>query len=374
MFFEKGQEVNEIRSISLDPDISIQPFNDYISIRGIVELSGEYEKNSLSEDDSSLESLTLEDTSQSLRYVEKVKDMDGGLSTFHHRFPIEISVPSYRVNNLEDVTVKIASFDYQLPDPSQIKLLSTIEIHGIDEDVVDPSSVPVNREDEEELVNKSDLEITDRQVNEDDVEDSFAFEIKQQPKINEDDEQEVDIQEERLIQEQQEEKKEEEEEQEEDTKNSSENKEETTNEEGRWKKTHSQTLSEFFESEKETNVESNESNKKDDSLENQELITDAVEQDLIDSSDNEEELDQELSDSDSNETETLPLRYLSELFRDEEEQFTRMRLYIVQDEDTLSSIADRYETTTMHIIKQNRLNEETVAQGQLLYVPYNRKS
>ena len=40
--FQKGQEVSELLSISLDPDITVQEVNDYVSIRGSLELTGEY--------------------------------------------------------------------------------------------------------------------------------------------------------------------------------------------------------------------------------------------------------------------------------------------------------------------------------------------
>ncbi|MCY8455011.1 peptigoglycan-binding protein LysM, partial [Bacillus spizizenii] len=36
--FQKGQEVSELLSISLDPDIRVQEVNDYVSIRGSLEL------------------------------------------------------------------------------------------------------------------------------------------------------------------------------------------------------------------------------------------------------------------------------------------------------------------------------------------------
>ena len=45
LYFEKGQEVAEIMGISLEPEISIQEFSDYVSIRGVVELQGSYQKN-----------------------------------------------------------------------------------------------------------------------------------------------------------------------------------------------------------------------------------------------------------------------------------------------------------------------------------------
>ncbi|MFZ7945582.1 hypothetical protein [Neobacillus sp. 19] len=42
LWFRKGQEVEELISISLDPDITIQENDQYVTIRGSLELTGEY--------------------------------------------------------------------------------------------------------------------------------------------------------------------------------------------------------------------------------------------------------------------------------------------------------------------------------------------
>src|SRR5699024_11969838 len=134
LYFEKGQEVGEMTGISLDPDISIQPFNDYVSIRGVIELSGSYQREvSAHEED---ESAFDFDDYHSKRYVEKVVGLDDDQAEFTHRFPVEISVPAYRVTDMDDVTVGIESFDYEIPDQNQLKLNSTIEIYGISDESV----------------------------------------------------------------------------------------------------------------------------------------------------------------------------------------------------------------------------------------------
>lgn len=132
LYFEKGQEVGEMTGISLDPDISIQPFNDYVSIRGVIELSGSYQRevSAHEEDESALDF----DDYHSKRYVEKVVGLDDDQAEFTHRFPVEISVPAYRVTDLDDITVGIESFDYEIPNQNQLKLNSTIEIHGINDE------------------------------------------------------------------------------------------------------------------------------------------------------------------------------------------------------------------------------------------------
>src|SRR5690625_2391105 len=67
----------------------------------------------------------------SYRYVESVTDTLEGGATFSHQFPVEISIPSYRVQDFNEITVSIESFDYEIPGENQLKLNAAIDIHGI---------------------------------------------------------------------------------------------------------------------------------------------------------------------------------------------------------------------------------------------------
>jgi len=50
-----------------------------------------------------------------------------------------------------------------------------------------------------------------------------------------------------------------------------------------------------------------------------------------------------------------------------------MRICIVQDEDTIETIADRFEVSPLQLIKQNKLTEDfDVEPGQLLYIPFKK--
>jgi stage VI sporulation protein D len=50
-------------------------------------------------------------------------------------------------------------------------------------------------------------------------------------------------------------------------------------------------------------------------------------------------------------------------------QFKRMRMCIVHKDDTLQSIADRYELQPREIALYNRLGEVDVSEGQIIYIP-----
>ncbi|NIK75978.1 stage VI sporulation protein D [Paenibacillus castaneae] len=55
--------------------------------------------------------------------------------------------------------------------------------------------------------------------------------------------------------------------------------------------------------------------------------------------------------------------------RSEDNDFRKIRLCIVQRDETLDLIASRYSLNPREIINHNRLNESTISEGQLLYIP-----
>jgi stage VI sporulation protein D len=90
VWFQKGQEVGELLSISLDPDITIQEFDQYISIRGALQLTGEYKID----EDYNEEEFEY----ANLRFVSSVETReDDGISQLVHRFPVDITIPRNRI-------------------------------------------------------------------------------------------------------------------------------------------------------------------------------------------------------------------------------------------------------------------------------------
>ncbi|MFC0299887.1 stage VI sporulation protein D [Virgibacillus soli] len=360
LYFEREQEVAEIVSISLDPEISIQSFHDYISIRGVISLQGQYVpvQNQEAEESSFQEF-------QSKRYIEKVEKINDTFAQFSHRFPVEISVPAYRVANLEDVTVNITTFDYELPHTERLIVKSTVEIHGISNEA-DPNKQRMKEKEIVERVVEHDevleVEQADDDVNEAQVlqeqgelTDTFEFEIKkkkeEEKEIVRESEPEAHVEEKNDVQ------------------NDSTEEEEDPE---RWKKKKTQTLAEFFgtDSSEET-VESPHSSDIDqddyddyDDTENDDDGLETVEYDEYEAYDD---------NYDDREVEVADLSYLSDMIRNHEETYTKMRLCIVQENDTLERIAERYETTTMHIMKRNHMQDEDVVIGQLLNIPVKKK-
>ncbi|MEC0784527.1 LysM peptidoglycan-binding domain-containing protein [Bacillus haynesii] len=145
--FQKGQEVSELLSISLDPDITVQEVNDYVSIRGSLELTGEYNI------DQTREYAELPATS---RFVEDVKLKGDGSAELTHCFPVDITIPKDKVNHLNDVFVFIDAFDYQLTDARMLTIQADLAIEGLlnvsgEAGKEEPRTMPAAVKPEEEL-------------------------------------------------------------------------------------------------------------------------------------------------------------------------------------------------------------------------------
>ncbi|MGX4669742.1 LysM peptidoglycan-binding domain-containing protein [Cerasibacillus sp. JNUCC 74] len=401
LYFEKGQEVNEMRGVSLEPDISIHSFHDYITIKGIIELKGEYEKSDRFQVEGDIET----DDFHAKRYVEAVEEMDNDLAIFSHRFPVEISVPVNRVADLNDVSVYIQSFDYEIPEPSMFRLYSTIEIHGLNR--YGQISQSENNSELDSVLSDMDRET---ESNTDVEEEQFQFELKrpdeemteEQPKeavdlpmfsTDEEQNQEAErnstlndaiveettkeeakdiVQEETKRKENQEEKE------------SSSKEDKETDETGRWKYKETKSLKEFFANtskDKAEEVDDEEDEYDEEDLHDEDEVYD--DEDLHDEDHDierkkAEDVSPEIRENSDNQEDNERVRavsYLSDMFSDsEEESFTRMRLCIVQEQDTIDSIAERYQVSALQLIKLNRLDEDyDVKEGQLLYIPHKKK-
>ncbi|WP_330937879.1 LysM peptidoglycan-binding domain-containing protein [Bacillus licheniformis] len=145
--FQKGQEVSELLLISLDPDITVQEVNDYVSIRGSLELTGEYNI------DQTREYAELPATS---RFVEDVKLKGDGSAELTHCFPVDITIPKDKVNHLNDVFVFIDAFDYQLTDARMLTIQADLAIEGLlnvsgEAGEEEPRTMPAAVHPEEEL-------------------------------------------------------------------------------------------------------------------------------------------------------------------------------------------------------------------------------
>lgn len=123
IWFQRGQEVDNLLSISLNPDITIQENEQYVMIRGALLLSGEYEP---------VKQIEMgEQLFTAPKLVHSVEERENGIYDFNHRFPIDITIPTGKIISIDEVYVKIDSFDYVIPERGCLKLTADISISGL---------------------------------------------------------------------------------------------------------------------------------------------------------------------------------------------------------------------------------------------------
>ncbi|MGE7601015.1 stage VI sporulation protein D [Peribacillus sp. NPDC097675] len=152
VWFHKGQEVAELYSISLDPNVTIQESDQYVFIRGSLDLSGEYKDSQNGEPEEYPQSFMP-------KAVQKVERHPNGLNEFTHRFPVDITIPNNRISSLEEIDIAIQSFDYVLPERNCLKLQADLLITGIYNDSYVEERTDMEQETEEtEFLEESDEE------------------------------------------------------------------------------------------------------------------------------------------------------------------------------------------------------------------------
>src|SRR5690554_4132671 len=125
--FRKGDDIGELISISVEPNVAIQDSDHYISIRGKLEMFGEYKKLHQEEEEEIL--------SFSGEKYAQVRDAEvEGVSEFVYDFPVDITIPKTRIRNLEELALKVDSFDYRLANPNCLELSTDLSVTGVYEE------------------------------------------------------------------------------------------------------------------------------------------------------------------------------------------------------------------------------------------------
>ncbi|WP_179194844.1 LysM peptidoglycan-binding domain-containing protein [Bacillus sp. EAC] len=126
VWFQKGQEVKEVRSLSLNPDITIQQFDEYVQVKGVLTLEGNYSPDQADQGDY----ISLRELAPS-RLVEDVVLLEDGSYELRHQFPVDISIPLTRITDLENLCVSVETFDYQLAEKGSIQIAADLCISGL---------------------------------------------------------------------------------------------------------------------------------------------------------------------------------------------------------------------------------------------------
>ncbi|WML45567.1 stage VI sporulation protein D [Neobacillus sp. PS3-40] len=327
LWFRKGQEVAELVSISLDPDITIQENDQYVNIRGSLELTGEYNSTNENQADEE-ENVTTQ------KYIQSVEERDGGLCEFSHRFPVDITIPNNRIQSIYDIDVLVESFDYAIPERSCLKLSAELTISGLygvqQNETVEDSTLEVMYRDNEEDVNEANQDLlfeaeARKQPEEENVEVPLSF-----PTFSY---QETDI--------------------------DPENQKSTIPHEEPRKKVKKQI----------------------EVIEQELIVEEPIQEPII-----EEVIIVEESSSSSSSSEESPLKKemkkkktsksksmsLTEFFarKEGEDDQAKLKICIVQKGDNLDRVAERYNVTIQNLLRVNQLEiNQDVSEGQVLYIP-----
>ncbi|ODG90321.1 hypothetical protein BED47_13415 [Gottfriedia luciferensis] len=126
VWFQKGQEVKEVRSLSLNPDITIQQFEEYVQVKGVLTLEGNYTPDLSNQGDY----YSLRELAPS-RMIENVIPLEDGSCEMNHQFPVDISIPLTRITDLENLCVSVETFDYQIAEKGSIQIAADLCISGL---------------------------------------------------------------------------------------------------------------------------------------------------------------------------------------------------------------------------------------------------
>ncbi|WP_246940919.1 stage VI sporulation protein D [Bacillus pinisoli] len=363
IWFERGQEVAELLSMSLDPEIIIQEHDQYISVRGGLMLTGEYHADDSEREGSSLPT--------GARTVQEVATNEEGLSILKHKFPIDITIPKNRIQSLNDVYVTIESFDYELPQRGNLLLEAELSITGIYEDVDRSEAAPeqpqplqpiesVIEDVEEEVEDKvaEVAEVVEEKVAE------VAEEVKEKAPATPEVPVAVEEEEEELVQPlmrgslYKENDVEEAEEQDPYTPFVVEAKRDPELDAA---EDQAEETVEAIAEQIEEEVEEEEVPVLARNAGPQLEFKSRVETPAVKASDDQEE---GTTKRDEN------ALYLTKIFAKEEEaETTRLKMCIVQKDETLEIIAERYDVQAQTLIRVNHLDREHLAEGQILYIP-----
>ncbi|MEZ7511232.1 MULTISPECIES: LysM peptidoglycan-binding domain-containing protein [Bacillus] len=400
IYFKSGQEVSELLSISLDPDILVQEVNDYVSIRGSLELTGEYNINQ--------EELLGELSSYaSYREADEVKVREDGTAELLHQFPVDITIPKNKISHLNDVFVFIDAFDYQLTENRLLTIQADLAIEGLlDEEMpqapVEESYEFVHRSEEEygdvtydyqlqpEDEEQEELQGYEREIDEDQA-------VLQHDTRAEEEKQEEEIEIELMSREEETEELEESESQEEvalgyrslpeaqvqeppffePPKLLEEEKREDTFFEVEVRKDPEaaeeleETVQPYPVFESPAYHMEEEQEAQDDTYQLGRLYEREAPK-VYEAAQEEEEFEEDVRETSGSENSL----YLTKLFaKQEEEDFSRMKICIVQQEDTVDRICERYQLNVQQLLRTNSLSVDAeLEEGQILYIPEYQKS
>ncbi|PSL43993.1 stage VI sporulation protein D [Salsuginibacillus halophilus] len=395
VWLEDEAAVRALLSLELQPDIAVEEHESDIIISGGLRLTGTYEKE---------EDYTSDEEAVFPQMIEHSYRNDDDTYSLQHFFPVDITIPLQRIERLEDVYIQIDSFDYELPANNCIQMTADVTISGLrtedrgtetlqeppamtpaeaevvhketDEEWVQAETEPEPKPKREETIsndndsasaekNKEAIAAVDEtEQNEaghanEEVQPTETFEEGERDKDELADEPSNNLEVIDLEPADDEKKAVQSSERQEDT---AEEAEEDTVEADHLEDVDDNSAAVTISSQPLSFHASETLPDRADQWtteENEQLVAESEVSESPEPN-NEEEEDEDEDRSD-----------LTKIFamQEEEESFTRLCLCIVQENETLERIAERYNISTAQLLRWNKLSSERVTEGDLLYIP-----
>ncbi len=404
VWLNKGQEVEAILGMSLEPEIVIEERDQQVYIKGGLRLVGQYESAEHEEEE-------VKDTLVSERIpvhsVGNVSKNEDNVHEVMYFLPVDITIPLNRIKNLDDVYVQIESFDYDLPERSCIQLTADISISGM----MNPqaNTIEEKKKDEGERLNIDDTAFSFDAKKQDEEKEREWIEIEEevnelstqveieeeepispsitpntieeveQPSIVASDDNKIEMIAKAEAMRDEESNVEHDEEENEERHEESVELVEPVKDEPQGEVSDETVVQETVEiSEK---AEAEEVGKVEEAEEEATLAVlleereepEATEATKITLTAMNENVTEEIEEEEVEEKAVIQREenalYLTKMMANEEEQFITWKMCIIQENESLEMIADRYEVSTSHLMRVNRLEQERVEEGQILYIP-----
>lgn len=370
--------IQNMLDLDLYPDVEIEDQDTHLKIHGYLRLTGEYEG-----EQESLNSRGEEGKPEEIAYV----------------IPVEITLPADRVD-LDRISSEIQSFDYQVLSPFELQIEAVLTIDGLreeqpkqevsDYEVVDrlatfsvsdsgrmefEDSAEINQEDAEEEnaepypneyqfvhVARSDQDeekvqtCSDHHPTEDEPNQKENVETEDSPmdEVMVADEKQEDIEENendgRSADFEEQEKK---------VVLNPGKDEETIHFTDHFLRNPDQ--KEFsFQDQREAKDESEDNNMEANQLEEEDHTSEDSKSTMEDNDQSEESEEKSAGTG---------LDWAKWIIKDPKEEFVKLRMVIVQKEDSLDSLADRYQVPASKILNMNQLESNLLEEGQIIYIP-----
>ncbi|MBU9710986.1 stage VI sporulation protein D [Evansella tamaricis] len=372
-------EIGEILSLALEPDISIHEEEDQVLVRGSLQLFGEYRQQ---QDSGQNETESFADQ-VSFRSVEEVSMTDDGVGMIRHSFPLDVTIPKERIVNLHDIYVTVDDFDYELPGRGCIELEANISVSGIKNERSTPQGNGYQESQQEvdvggDITNHSfNSEYQDSRVNYNE----YQYE---KPQVNYEPEEQMhtEAEDERSFHFESVRPAEEEEHEEEPYK------ENVVEEDTRFA---GQKFGEVDAEEEPVLEAVEEEVERDPIMDGKETQETRAEPSTAPnvtfssspppSQGTTEDTDTRPSEGESDGVDgdgtEEPKReenalYLTKMLTKGEEEFSKLKMCIVQEGETLEIIAERYQIQVSQLVRMNRLNDQHVSEGEILYIPVKK--